>query len=57
MGASEVADFLGLPLLARMRPVRSLANELESGLAPNARRHRQLTGAAREVLRALRAST
>ena len=57
MGAGELADFLGLPLLARMRPVRSLPRELEYGLTPGADRRRPLARAAREVLLALRSST
>jgi secretion/DNA translocation related CpaE-like protein len=54
MGAVEMADFLGLPLLARMRPVSSLPRELEYGLAPGAGRRRPLDRAARAVLLALR---
>jgi secretion/DNA translocation related CpaE-like protein len=54
MGADEVAQFLDLPLLARMRPVSSLPRELEIGLAVGADRRRPLARAAREVLLALR---
>jgi hypothetical protein len=54
MGADEMADFLGLPLLASMRPVPSLPRELEFGLAVGADRRRPLARAAREVLLALR---
>ena len=53
MGAAEMAEFLGLPLLARMRPVSSLARELEFGLAAGADQRRPLARAAREVLLAL----
>ena len=54
MGADEMAEFLGLPLLARMRPVASLPRELEFGLALGLDRRRPLARAAREVLIALR---
>ena len=54
MGAVEMAEFLGLPLLARMRPVSSLPRELEYGLATGGGRRRPLDRAARDVLLALR---
>ena len=54
MGAVEMAEFVGLPLLARMRPVASLPRELEYGLALGADRRHPLARAARNVLFALR---
>lgn len=53
MGAGEIAAFLGLPLLARMRPVGSLPRELEYGLSLGADRRRPLARAAHDVLVAL----
>jgi len=56
LGAEELADVLGLPLLARMRADPSLARDLEVGLALGADRRRPLAKAARAVLTSLRAA-
>jgi secretion/DNA translocation related CpaE-like protein len=56
LGATELADVLGLPLLARMRADPSLPRDLEVGLAPGADRRRPLAKAARAVLSSLRAT-
>lgn len=53
LGAGELADVLGLPLLARMRPDPSLPADLEQGLARSVHRRRPLFRAAGEVLSAL----
>jgi secretion/DNA translocation related CpaE-like protein len=50
LGAAELADVLGLPLLARMRADPSIARDLELGLALGADRRRPLAKAARAVL-------
>lgn len=50
LGAREVAELLGLPLLAQMRAETGLANELEFGLSLSSDRRRPLAQAARRVL-------
>jgi secretion/DNA translocation related CpaE-like protein len=55
LGAEELAEVLGLPLLARMRADPSLARDLEVGLALGADRRKPLAKAARAVLCSLRA--
>ncbi|HEY5881746.1 MAG TPA: septum site-determining protein Ssd [Nakamurella sp.] len=50
LGADEVAELLGLPLLAQMRAEPGLANELEFGLSLSTGRRRPLLKAARRVL-------
>ncbi len=50
LGAGEVADLLGLPLLAQMRAEPGLAHELEFGLSLSTGRRRPLLKAARRVL-------
>lgn len=55
LGASELAELLQLPLLARMRADPAIAVDLEFGLGVAAQRRRPLAKAAREVLRAMRA--
>lgn len=57
LGADELADVLGFPLLARMRADPSLALDLEVGLSRATGRRRPLTRAAVAVLDALRATT
>lgn len=56
LGASELADLLQLPLLARMRADPTLARDLEFGLGLAAQRRRPLSKAAREVLRVVRSA-
>jgi len=56
LGAAELADVLGLPLLARMRADSSLARDLEVGLALRGDRRRPLAKAARQVLGSLGAA-
>ena len=56
LGAEELAEVLGLPLLARMRADPSLARDLEVGLALGADRRRPLAKAAGAVLSSLRAA-
>jgi len=53
LGADELADVLGLPLLASMRPESGLARNLEFGLALGTGRRRPLLKAARAVLTAV----
>ena len=50
LGAAELADVLGLPLLASMRPESGLARNLEFGLVLGTSRRRPLLKAARAVL-------
>ncbi len=50
LGAAELADLLGLPLLAQMRAEPGLAHELEFGLSLASGRRRPLLKAARRVL-------
>jgi secretion/DNA translocation related CpaE-like protein len=50
LGAAELADLLGLPLLAQMRAESGLAHELEFGLSLSTGRRRPLLKAARRVL-------
>lgn len=50
LGAGEVAELLGLPLLAQMRAESGLGNELEFGLSLSTGRRRPLLKAARRVL-------
>jgi secretion/DNA translocation related CpaE-like protein len=54
LGAQELAEVLGLPLLARMRADPSLAGDLEVGLALSADRRRPLSRAAGQVILALK---
>jgi secretion/DNA translocation related CpaE-like protein len=56
LGAEELAEVLGLPLLARMRADPSLARDLEVGLALDTDHRRPLAKAARAVLSSLRAA-
>jgi secretion/DNA translocation related CpaE-like protein len=53
LGAAELADVLGLPLLASMRPESGLARNLEFGLALGTGHRRPLLKAARAVLTAV----
>lgn len=53
LGADELADVLGLPLLARMRADPSLSRDLEIGFALGADHRRPLAKAARQVLASL----
>jgi secretion/DNA translocation related CpaE-like protein len=53
LGAAELAEVLGLPLLASMRPESGLARNLEFGLALGISRRRPLLKAARAVLSAV----
>ncbi|MEP6562439.1 MAG: septum site-determining protein Ssd [Nakamurella sp.] len=55
LGATELADVIGLPLLAAMRPESGLARNLEFGLAFGTGRRRPLLKAARAVLAAVEA--
>jgi secretion/DNA translocation related CpaE-like protein len=57
LGAAELAEVLGLPLLARMRADPSLALDLEVGLARAIGRRRPLTRAAIAVVNSLRAAS
>ncbi len=50
LGGGEVAELLGLPLLAQMRAEPGLAHELEFGLSLSTGRRRPLLKAARRVL-------
>ena len=50
LGAGEIAELLGLPLLAQMRAEPGLAHELEFGLSLSTGRRRPLLKAARRVL-------
>ena len=56
LGAAELAEVLGLPLLARMRADPSLARDLEVGLVLGPDRRRPLAKAARAVLASLRSA-
>jgi secretion/DNA translocation related CpaE-like protein len=56
LGATELADVLGLPLLAKMRADPSLPRDLEIGFALGAHRRRPLARAARQVLASLDAA-
>jgi secretion/DNA translocation related CpaE-like protein len=53
MGAGEIAQVLGLPLLATMRGDSSVARDLEFGLAGRPDRRRPLAKAAAAVLQSL----
>ncbi|SDO89364.1 helicase/secretion neighborhood CpaE-like protein [Nakamurella panacisegetis] len=50
IGAEDIGDVLGLPVLARMRPQPSLARDLEKGKPPGADSRGPLARAARSVL-------
>ncbi len=54
IGAEDIGQALGLPVLARMRPQPSLARDLENGRAPGADTHGPLVKAAALVLARLR---
>jgi Flp pilus assembly CpaE family ATPase len=57
LGAAELAEVLGLPLLARMRADPSLALDLEVGLARAIGRRRPLNRAAVAVVNSLRSAS
>ena len=57
LGAGEVAELLGLPLLAQMRAETGLAHELEFGLSLSTGRRRPLLKAAHRVLTELGAAS
>lgn len=56
MGAREIAEVLGLPLLATMRGDSSVARDLESGLVGRTDRRRPLVKAASTVLESVNLS-
>lgn len=51
LGADDIADALGVPVLATMRPDRRLLHDLEFGRPPGLDRGRPIARAARSVLR------
>jgi len=54
VGADVVADTLGLPLIASMRPDRKISESIDEGLGPGARRRGPMATAAESVLASVR---